>query len=96
MTWVCGMRDGILYTITKRAIDPRWSNRDLQDALGWCATGQHLGWSEQRAFQAAEAIIMKRHLSGITWPESQLTRDIDTLIGSPKCHEGTTLVQEEL
>jgi len=87
MDWVSGMREGILYTVKKRPLDPRWSNRDLQNLLGWCASGQHLGWSEQRAFQAAEALVMKQHHDGIVWASSSLTEDMETLIN---CHEGTT------
>ena len=79
MNWVAGMREGKLYTVAKRPLDPRWSNRDLQTVLSWCATGQHLGWSEDRAFQAAEAMIMKEKNHMIVWPESQLTEDIVSL-----------------
>ena len=77
--WPAGIRAGILYTVEKRPLDPRWSQRDLQQLLGWCATGQHLGWNEGRAFQAAEALVMKRIHEGIVWPESRLTEDMLTL-----------------
>lgn len=80
MSWISGMRQGTLYTIKKRPVDPRWSNRHLQMALGWCATGQHLGWNEDRAFQAAEALVMKSIHHGIVWPKSSLTEDMDLLI----------------
>jgi hypothetical protein len=79
-TWVAGLRAGKLYTAAKRPLDPRWSNRDLMQVLGWCATGQHLGWSEARAFQVAEAMVMRRKLEGIAWaPENGLMDDIETL-----------------
>ena len=86
MNWVSGLRSGILYTVMKRPLDPRWSNEDLQVALAWCATGQHLGWSEERAFQVAEAIVMTKHCPGIYWPDYSLVEDIKKLT----CREETT------
>ena len=77
--WVCGIREGILYTIEERPIDPRLSKRHLQEILAWCATGQHLGLIADRAFNAAEAIVMKSIHDGITWPESNLTDDMELL-----------------
>jgi hypothetical protein len=47
--------------------------------LGWCASAQHLGWNETRAFQVAEAIVMERKCDGIKWPQSQLTDDMNLL-----------------
>ena len=79
--WVAGMRKGKLYTVQKRPVDPKWSNRDLQMALAWCATGQHLGFEPERAFQAGEALVMKSMYHGLRWPESGLTRDMETLEG---------------
>ena len=76
--WVAGIRQGTLYTVKERPLDPKWSNRDLQDALAWCATGQHLGFDSERAFQAAEGLVMKS-MYGITWPESNLTVDMEKL-----------------
>jgi hypothetical protein len=86
MRWVAGIRSGTLYTVAKRPIDPKWSNRNLQTALAWCATGIHLGWSEDHAFQVAEAIIMKDIYHGIKWPESSLTRDMQLLVAGEQ-HE---------
>jgi hypothetical protein len=77
--WVSGVRGSIVYTVEKRPLDPRWSNRDLQMALGWCAMGQHLGWGEDRAFQAAEALVMKKKNEGIAWPSSALTESMEIL-----------------
>ena len=79
MKWVSGIRGTQIYTIEKRPLDPRWSNRDLQVTLGWCALAQHLGWNEDRAFQAAEALVMETKLHRIQWPESSLTEDMKTL-----------------
>jgi hypothetical protein len=87
--WVTGLRDGELYTIAVKLLDPRWSQRDVNQMLAWCATGQHLGWSEDRAFQAAEAMLFKRLHPGIQWPFSSLTEDIRRL-------EETTLARGEL
>jgi hypothetical protein len=86
--WVAGIRAGKLYTLEKRPLDPRWSPGQIQKMLGLCATGQHLGWNENRAFQVAEAIVMKSLNHGIVWPESQLTDDMQLL--ETKCREGTT------
>jgi len=75
--WTTGIRNGKLYTIPERPLDPRWSKRDLHAALAWCATGQHLGLDAERAFQAAEALVMKSLHHEIFWPESQLTQDME-------------------
>jgi len=77
--WIAGLRQGILYKVAKRPLDPRWSQADLQILLGLCATGQHLGWTEERAFQAAEALLMKKKLS-VIWQNDELNADISSLI----------------
>ena len=76
--WIAGLREGILYKVAKRPLDPRWSQADLQTLLGLCATGQHLGWTEERAFQAAEALLMKKKLS-VIWQNDELNADISSL-----------------
>jgi hypothetical protein len=58
-------------------------------ALAWCAIGQHLGWGEDRAFQAAEALVMKKKNEGILWPSSALTESMEILEGLT-CREETT------
>ena len=83
--WVCGLRQGKLYTIEERPVDPQLSNGKLQELLAWCATGQHLGLTQDRAFQAAEAVVMKSMYHGISWPSSDLTDDILKILG--KHHE---------
>jgi hypothetical protein len=80
MSWVAGLRLGKLYCVSKRPLDPRWSSKDLQIALGLCATGLHLGWDENRAFQAAEGIVIREMFQGISWPASSLVDDMDTLV----------------
>ena len=77
--WVCGIRQGKLYTIEERPTAVR-SNSRLQELLGWCATGQHLGLTPDRAFLAAEALVMKSIYHGIEWPSSTLTEDIAFLL----------------
>ena len=60
MDWVAGLRSGTLYTVKQRPLDPRWSKQDLHVLLGWCASAQALGWTEQKSFQVAEAIIFEK------------------------------------
>jgi len=80
MNWVTGMRSGLLYTIAKRPLDPRWSQQDLHVMLGHCANGQALGWDSNRAFNAAEAIVIRRKNHGIIWSNVELNKDIATLL----------------
>ena len=86
--WIAGIRRGILYKVNERPVDPRWSNGQLQNALALCATGMHLGWSETRAFQAAEAIVASSLCPGIVWGSLDLIQDIRTLEST--CLEGTS------
>ena len=79
--WVCGMRNGVLYTIAERPLDPRWSRQDLQVLLGWCANGLSLGWKEDRVFQVAEAIVMRSKSNGLVWPHDRLNSDMAKLQG---------------
>jgi hypothetical protein len=76
--WIAGLREGILYKVAKRPLDPRWSQADLQTVLGLCATGQHLGWAEERAFQAAEALVYKKKLN-VIWQNDELNADVSKL-----------------
>ena len=92
--WITGIRGSTIYQIKKRPLDPRWSNRDLQMTLGLCCIGQHLGWSDSRAFQAAEALIMSKKHHGIQWPKCSLTEDMD-IISKMSYPSETTLYQEE-
>jgi hypothetical protein len=79
MSWVAGLRSDVLYTVQKRPLDPRWSQQDFQVFLGWCASAQALGWTEQRAFQAAEALVMKKKCHGIVWTNEALLEDMELL-----------------
>jgi hypothetical protein len=89
MKWISGIRGTQIYTVQQRPLDPRWSNRDLQMTLGWCAAAQHLGWNEDRAFQTAESLVMESKLHRIQWPTSALTNDMNTLKALTH-HEETT------
>jgi hypothetical protein len=74
------MRDGLIYKIQERPLDPRWSEQDLQKLLGWCANGLSLGWTEDRAFQVAEAIVMRSKNYGISWSQQSLNNDMAYLV----------------
>jgi len=88
MKWVTGLRSDILYTIAKRPLDPRWSKEDLQVLLGHCANAQCLGWNDTRAFNTAEAIIIKTKNHGIYWSNENLNRDMHQLLAiTRKEHE---------
>lgn len=80
MNWVTGVRSEILYTIAKRPLDPRWSQQDLQIMLGHCANGQAMGWNDNRAFNAAEAIVIRRKNHGIVWSNVELNKDMEALL----------------
>ena len=80
--WVCGMRQGLLYTIETRPIDPRLPPSKLQDILAWCATGQHFGLEPDRAFKAAEGLVLKSIYEGIAWPRSRFVEDMEFLESS--------------
>ena len=80
MKWVSGLRSDILYTIAKRPLDPRWSQQDLQILLGHCANGQALGWDESRAFNTAEALLIRTKNHGIFWSNTELNKDIEILL----------------
>jgi hypothetical protein len=80
MKWVTGIRSDILYTISMRPLDPRWSQQDLQVLLGHCANGQALGWQDDRAFNTAEAILIRQKNHGIAWSNMELNTDIEILL----------------
>jgi hypothetical protein len=86
MSWVAGLRNNIMYTVQKRPLDPRWSQQDLQVLLGWSASAQALGWTEQRAFNVAEALVMKKKYHGLTWSNQALVDDMELLLVSGEQH----------
>jgi hypothetical protein len=87
MSWIAGIRNNVLYKVQKRPLDPRWSQQDLQVLLGWCASAQALGWTEQRAFLTAEALVMKKKNHGITWSQQSLLDDMELLLVSGEEHK---------
>ena len=87
MSWIAGIRNNVLYKVQKRPLDPRWSQQDLQVLLGWCASAQALGWTEQRAFIVAEALVMKKKNHGITWSNQSLLDDMELLLVSGEQHK---------
>ena len=87
MSWIAGIRNNVLYKVQKRPLDPRWSQQDLQVLLGWCASAQALGWTEQRAFVVAEALVMKKKNHGITWSNQSLLDDMELLLVSGEEHK---------
>ena len=80
MKWVTGIRSEVLYTIAQRPLDPRWSQQDLQVLLGYCANGQAMGWHDDRAFNAAEAIVIRRKNHEIHWSNRELNKDMEALL----------------
>jgi len=76
--WITGIRNNTFYKIKERPLDPRWSQQDLQVLLGLCANGLTLGWTEDRAFQVAEAIVMRSKYD-LTWSHHSLSEDMDVL-----------------
>jgi hypothetical protein len=87
MSWVAGIRKDVLYKVQKRPLDPRWSQQDLQVLLGWCASAQALGWTEQRAFLTAEAIVFQKKNHGLVWSNETLKEDMELLLVSGEQHE---------
>ena len=87
MFWIAGIRNDIMYKVEKRPLDPRWSQQDLQVLLGWCASAQALGWTEQRAFVTSEALLMKKKNHGIVWSNQELVNDMDLLLVSGEEHK---------
>ena len=78
--WVSGMRSDILYSIARRPLDPRWSQKDLQIFLGHCANAQAMGWTNDRAFNVAEAILIRQKNHGIVWSNMELNTDMQALL----------------
>ena len=93
--WAAGFRNGRLYSVTARPLDPRWSNTDKRRLLGVVATGLCLGWSEDRSFEAGEAYVFLQKHKGISWSKnSSVIADLNAICSMN--HEETTSSQEEL
>ena len=78
--WAAGFRNGRLYSVAARPLDPRWSNTDKRRLLGVVATGLCLGWSEDRAFEAGEAYVFLQKHKGISWSKnSRVVEDLEVI-----------------
>jgi len=86
--WAAGFRNGRLYSVAARPLDPRWSSTDKRRLLGIVATGLCLGWSEDRAFEVGEAYVFLQKHKGISWSknsrivadlEAIMSRDVDSM-----------------
>ena len=78
--WAAGFRNGHLYSVAARPLDPRWSSTDKRRLLGVVATGLCLGWSEDRAFEAGEAYVFLQKHKGISWSKnSSVIADLNAI-----------------
>jgi len=105
--WAAGFRNGRLYSVTARPLDPRWSSTDKRRLLGVVATGLYLGWSEDRAFEAGEAYVFLQKHKGILWSKNSsviadlnaiMSREVDSQnpTGDSTSRVGTASNPEEL
>ena len=79
--WAAGFRNGRLYSVAARPLDPRWSSTDKRRLLGIVATGLCLGWSEDRAFEVGEAYVFLQKHKGISWSKnSRIVADLDMIM----------------
>lgn len=78
--WAAGFRNGRLYSVAARPLDPRWSTVDKRRLLGVVATGLSLGWSEDRAFETGEAYVFLQKHKGISWSKnSSIVADLNVI-----------------
>jgi len=83
--WAAGFRNGRLYSVTARPLDPRWSSTDKRRLLGVVATGLYLGWSEDRAFEAGEAYVFLQKHKGISWSKnSSVIADLNAICSTSR------------
>jgi hypothetical protein len=79
--WAAGFRNGRLYSVAARPLDPRWSSTDKRRLLGIVATGLYLGWSEDRAFEVGEAYVFLQKHKGISWSKnSRIVADLEAIM----------------
>jgi len=79
--WAAGFRNGRLYSVAARPLDPRWSSTDKRRLLGIVATGLCLGWSEDRAFEVGEAYVFLQKHKGISWSKnSRIVADLEAIM----------------
>lgn len=105
--WAAGFRNGRVYSVAARPLDPRWSSTDKRRLLGVVATGLCLGWSEDRAFEVGEAYVFLQKHKGISWSKnSRVVEDLEVIMNresdsqNPTCdsmnHGETASSPEEL
>lgn len=89
--WAAGFRNGRLYSLTARPLDPRWSSTDKRRLLGIIATGLCLGWSEDRAFEAGEAYVFLQKHKGISWSKnSSVIADLNAICSTSRDVDSTS------
>jgi hypothetical protein len=89
--WAAGFRNGRLYSLTARPLDPRWSSTDKRRLLGVVATGLCLGWSEDRAFEAGEAYVFLQKHKGISWSKnSSVVADLNVICSTSRDVDSTS------
>jgi len=89
--WAAGFRNGRLYSVTARPLDPRWSSTDKRRLLGVVATGLCLGWSEDRAFEAGEAYVFLQKHKGISWSKnSSVVADLNVICSTSRDVDSTS------
>lgn len=95
--WAAGFRNGRLYSVAARPLDPRWSSTDKRRLLGILATGLCLGWSEDRAFEVGEAYVFLQKHKGISWSKnSRIVADLEAIMSLTKSRVGIASNPEEL
>ena len=89
--WAAGFRNGHLYSVAARPLDPRWSSTDKRRLLGVVATGLYLGWSEDRAFEAGEAYVFLQKHKGISWSKnSSVVADLNAICSTSRDVDSTS------
>ena len=89
--WAAGFRNGRLYSVAARPLDPRWSSTDKRRLLGVVATGLCLGWSEDRAFEAGEAYVFLQKHKGISWSKnSSVVEDLNAICSTSRDVDSTS------
>lgn len=95
--WAAGFRNGRLYSVAARPLDPRWSSTDKRRLLGIVATGLCLGWSEDRAFEVGEAYVFLQKHKGISWSKnSRIVADLEAIMSLTMSPLGKASNPEEL
>ena len=93
--WAAGFRNGRVYSVAARPLDPRWSSTDKRRLLGVVATGLWLGWSEDRAFEVGEAYVFLQKHKGISWSKnSRVVEDLEVIMSRESTSRESTSREE--